>query len=308
MLNLDKLDSKSNSYWKALGSFFRLVPEESLKKAESLLTGIFRSSYASLISLQDLNAMQSFKDTLGYIEVFNNEVSFDLRSLPKLKLEVPKNIRLVQKDPGSNSLFYTVTAINSNGETTAAKEFLVTGAGTSVEIEWDAVEGAKSYNIYGRSTRNHNFIGTSATNSFIDINTASAEDTSKTSPAENTAIKYAVLSLSNTNYFIKAPTLLDTFNKSYLHNRDYKLFNGNELHLDITLMSLSEGLNTLYINNALVLNSRIVNFYFRIFGKTALNLFSLLNNKKYLPTTPEYTLGSSISKAKAYATHLKNWA
>lgn len=69
------------------------------------------------------------------------------------------------------SYAYSVTAVNSSGETissTGATVVVAAGTTNSVTVGWGAVVGATQYRIYGRTAGSQLYIGTSTTLSFLD--------------------------------------------------------------------------------------------------------------------------------------------
>jgi hypothetical protein len=103
------------------------------------------------------------------------------------RLPEPKNVQAVASTTGgtigSETRTYAVTAVNADGETTAAQQASVTTTGptASVEITWAAVPGATSYRIY--RIESGDYLTSSGT---TRTDTGSA-GTAGTPPTENTA-------------------------------------------------------------------------------------------------------------------------
>jgi len=70
----------------------------------------------------------------------------------------------------AGTYFYRVTAIVNFTETAAAAEQsqVTTGSTSTVTLNWNAVAGATSYNVYGRATGGELFMASVPTNSFVD--------------------------------------------------------------------------------------------------------------------------------------------
>lgn len=97
---------------------------------------------------------------------------------------------------GNTTYYYRVSAVNDIGETLASTEQSTTTAvGTStntVTINWGAIAGATSYNVYGRTSGGELKIANTASNSYIDTGTITP---SGALPASNTSgtIRYIPL-------------------------------------------------------------------------------------------------------------------
>ncbi len=92
-------------------------------------------------------------------------------------LEAPESLAGTAETSGGtladDTYFYYVTAVNDNGETTVSNEEeveLAGGSGSgSIDLTWDIVTGADTYNIYrGTATGTEELLDSSATNSYTD--------------------------------------------------------------------------------------------------------------------------------------------
>ena len=130
-------------------------------------------------------------------------------------------------------------------------------------------------------------------------------------PSKNTALKYIKTILPDNTHYLSPPIISTDFGKTYVHGRDFKLQGGNTLLLDVTRVDypfapedISRNI-LLYVKNGIMLNPRILNFYFEVFGKNKDNKYSLIQGKHYAPKSPKYIFGADVETAEAYASHLK---
>ena len=123
---------------------------------------------------------------------------------------------------------YLITSVTDAGETTASMPLtFISGASisnlstNSNVLNWDAVSGITTYNVYGRATNSETLLGTVVGTSFTDSGIAVG---TQKSPLKNTAVESYLFDLPKNYAYMSIPVLsgLDT-NQVLDENNDYNI-------------------------------------------------------------------------------------
>lgn len=250
-----------------------------------------------------------------YKLIFNDFDSLgrDLTNTTKEFLKTPSNVNVTKGASGTGVYSYRVSAVNDNGETLASEEVYVTAAAapasSSISITWDAVTGANSYKVYGRSIKDQKLLKTVATNSFSDDGTA-FENSEEIPKKVATALSYYLFQFPEDFLILSIPQLVQKSNGTTLtEGVEYSVQDLKFLKLDASLIdtNIDLGLNVEFneysADSIICLSPILSNLYFKIFGKTVPS--TLILDSKYLPHLKDYDLLTFKEQQEKYADHLK---
>jgi hypothetical protein len=95
---------------------------------------------------------------------------------------------------------YVVTAVNSFGESLPGPEVSVSATGTTnaVDLQWTAVTGATSYNVYGRTAGQEQFLANTSSTSYTDAGPA---NTTVAVASNNAVLPQTTINVASTTGF-----------------------------------------------------------------------------------------------------------
>lgn len=290
-----------------MGTFFALLPEDDKKVFETYYESLSRDNSALFYSLYQAEGLRYFKFTEGYYELLYKEFELitgsedpEKDTLKKEFLRAPSNLE-VNGAVGTRTFSYKVTAVNSEGESIGSRAVTVNDTTFPVNLTWDAVPGATSYNIYGRAPKDYLFIS-STTDLLYDDTTETARGTD-TSPKKSTAFYGYSYKIDNPYFYLTIPKLGDLVEGTH-----YNIENGNSILFDIGALTLEEDFSdgafkqTLVSPSSLIVSPVISEFYWKSFG---VPLKGVLINEDYTPPIPGYNALPFLEKQKAYSEHIK---
>jgi len=319
MFNTENQDSNPENIWNLLGTFFDLLPETSKKKFEVLFEGLSRLNSGLFYNLFQNEKLKYFQESNGWYEIlfeeFNliieNQNTPNLINTKKVFLNPPVNIQSSFL-AGANNYFYKITSLNSEGESLASEEVFVSSGEFPVTLTWPEVEGAVSYNLYGRNLNNYHFIGNVETEEFVDDG-LTAPDTQISPPKVPTAIDEYLFTPSNPFIYLFIPTL-ETENGEVLNiGENYFLDDFKKIRIKHNSIStfINNQNNVKWINltapSSLIISPMISSIYWESFN---INLREILLKNNYKPLLKDYELLNELDKILAWGDHIKyfTWA
>jgi len=307
-------------FWNRLSTFYDFVPRNEKEVIETYWEQLFNGLEGLSYDLAQSTLAGYLNYTPGYIEDQYQEYdiwfSGDNRNVEIENLSIPITTSGNNETPSGDNVIYNykITALDESGETTASDSLIIISGQTDLSsnsntINWLAVSGASSYNVYGRLQNQYYYISTISGLTFIDDGTISV-NTSLIVPVTNTTIKSYLYKIPNDYAYLTIPVLsgINTGNV-LLEGTDYEL---EGLHYIRFFDAASNYVYDEYTDEREIFNApqalfilpSLLNLYFKSFG--ALNdPEEVINDNAYLPYISGWSTASYFDQRRLYAEHLK---
>lgn len=225
----DELDRIMNN----LGSFYNMFDYQSKNRLKAYFNALLVSLEGLYYNIVESSESYDLNGTLPYLDFSYNEITINSDDAEIERIDIPTlNDPTVIGTAGSENYNYAVTALDSNGvETPISNIKVVTNApdtlnGTdNVRITWNTINGAVSYNVYGRTLSNLDKIGNTTNTLFFDQGQSLIP---ATPPTSNETVWYYLVdipldySFFNINYIgdlvIGTDFLIESFRKIRITN------------------------------------------------------------------------------------------
>jgi hypothetical protein len=319
MFNPSQENSSPEAIWDLMGTFFALLPQEDKKVFETYYESLSRVNSGLFYSLYQSESLRYFSEQEGWYELLYKEYPLTKKdnegrgreNLVEEFLAIPKNLSATFSS-GAESYVYKVTAVNSNGETTPSQVLKVSDAlldgGNPINISWDSVEGATSYNVYGRLSGDYKLLGNTASTSFSDSNVTPG---TQTPPSRNDAFKGYGFNLETGFVYLSIPTL-ESDGVTLTEGVDYSIKENSKLFFpDGVLDSLfrpefGTERRIFKASTSLVLSPVLTSIFLKALGATP----SFYKSLPYQPFIEGYELLDNLDQKLALGKHYKflTWA
>lgn len=262
------------------------------------------------------NLSQYLSYAKGYIEhqdeiydvIFEDLNGRDRENVKLRKLNTPTGVDVTNSASGSTTYSYKITAVNSEGETLPSRAAItIEGASdlstASNTVSWDAVAGADSYNVYGRTPNSEELIANTSLTNYPDNGSVTPNGAL---PAENTATRYWVYSLPVNRDYMSIPTLSGMNTGTvYSEGTEYDILNLDSIRFNSKPATGSSNLvrEKFVAQQGISLLPSILRFYFKSIGMEEPK--DVINNLEYTPKIENWGAQSYLDQRKDYCVHLK---
>ena len=310
----------SSKFWTMLGSFYQHLPESDKKAIEDYWASLIDTTEAAFFNLFQANVSQYFKHSKGYIEhqseiydvIFEDKTGQSRENVKIEYLSLPTNLSVTNGETGTSTYSYRVTAKNSRGETLPTSPQVTISGNSDLSVDanvvsWDAVTGASSYGVYGRTAGNEQLLAT--VSGGTTYNDDGLDSPSGDFPTKNTAESAYLYPLPDNYDYMSIPTLSGMGSGQILQEgADYEIENMDTIRFN-GLPQVSDSNSGVELRDQFLaeqgvsLIPSIMRFYLPAIGME--NPKDVVNNTQYEPHLDGYSGLSYLEKQKKYAFHLK---
>jgi hypothetical protein len=319
----------TSEIWGLLGSFYTLLSEEDRSNFENIWDGLVGGTDSLHFNLSEAYLTPYISIHEGVIErgyesynlVFEGEdtnYSFVTRYAIPLSSGVSPNTPVVSGETYS----YSISAV-FDGEETPVSLPVVTISGASVlagnsnTVEWYAVDGVDSYNVYGRTAGSSELLANVVGTTYVDDGMDTPDGVP---PIKNTTIKEYHFDLTEPWIWMTIPTLIGTNTEQTLvENTDYYINDLHTLTIPNNFTTTDEvgkvkvetdkigdiSLEVLNTTSTCLLPS-LTSIYLPGFGETD-DPEKLIRDGEYLPYINGYDVADYGDQRILYTKHLLKW-
>ena len=196
-------DQDVTKIWNSVGTYHIYIPKESKAIVETYWQALFEGGNAMYYNMSQYMLMSQLSLAPSVIRFSDQQLNVNLTDTTTVSstyLPTPTGLTLTTtyRSTPTTVYSYKVTAKNAMGETIPSSPIILYEGNPSLSnnsnnLNWTAVTGATSYNIYGRLPGQEKFITNVINNSFIDNGTIT------------TTVGYPTVNTAITSYVIQTP-------------------------------------------------------------------------------------------------------
>jgi len=303
--------------WDALGTVYTYLEDDDKAVIETFWTAMFEGIGGMYYNLYQAHLGRFFSYTQGYVErgfqehniVFEGEN----KNVEYIYYPSPGGLTVYNTPDVANSLYsYRITALTDDGETLPCSPVILISGSLDLStnpniLTWSTFENIDSYNVFGRSLNNQQYLETVYGNIYMDYgNVVPNGDL----PSANTAISGLSYRINDGLYYLSIPTLSGINTDQVLYeNIDYTIDNLNTIKFldasDIEYNSANisfENAEKFLAQTSICLLPILGSIYFPGYGESNPN--DIISNDLYTPHISGWSNMDYYDQRRLYATHL----
>lgn len=150
-------------------------------------------------------------------------------------LTTPQGLTVSNSGSGSQQYSYKVTAVNGQGQTLPSRPAVTISGASNLNsfnnnLDWNDVQGAESYNVFGRRVGQQGLLANVTGSSYTDTG---IDNPAEQPPSENSAVRYWLYPLPEDRDYMSIPTLSGMSSKQIFYEGvDYDIINLDKLRFN----------------------------------------------------------------------------